>query len=394
MQSSARRTGIGSATSWDSKPELPLEDDSLGSRLDPKFNPDETSSYAPKWVRDAAQSERRTDTAVFEDAEVDGFRQPPNPLGPDNGTLLVEGYPLPRSLEPTILCGPFYPKVRTRSKIPLLVRFGVAACVALLVVDEFPLLRTITDPDQFSRTVALGSSFVGQLLGKRSTSAVVDQPKIPAPQLVVVGHAGRRGQDEASPRGLALSIGSPGAVVWIDGFPTGSTLNVGRSAGSSAWRLMAGDLDNAVIRPPQNFVGAMDLAIALRLADDSVADRKTVRLEWTAPITTATRPTEPGFVSLKLDRDEIDTLVKRGKDFIAGGDIAAARLLLQRAAEGKDAEAALTLAGTYDSAVLEKLGVKGLSADVAKARAWYERAKEFGSAEARRRLELLASRDR
>jgi TPR repeat protein len=64
------------------------------------------------------------------------------------------------------------------------------------------------------------------------------------------------------------------------------------------------------------------------------------------------------------------------------------------AAEGKDAEAALTLAGTYDSAVLEKLGVKGLSADVAKARAWYERAKEFGSAEARRRLELLASRDR
>jgi hypothetical protein len=373
---------------------LPLEDDSLGSRLDRKFNPDEPSSYAPKCVRDAAQSEPRTDTAVFEDAEVDGFQSPPNPLGPDNGTLLVEGYPVPRSLEPTILCGPFYPKVRTRSKIPLLVRFGVAACVALLVVDEFPLLRTIADPDQFNRTVALGSRFVGQLLGKRSTSAVVDQPKIPAPQLVVVGHAGPRGQDDASPLGLALSAASPAAVVWIDGLATGSTLNVGRSAGSSAWRLMAGDLHNAVIRPPQNFVGAMDLAIALRLVDDSVADRKTVRLEWTAPITTATRPMEPGLVSLKLDRDEIDTLVKRGKDFIAGGDIAAARLLLQRAAEGKDAEAALTLAGTYDSAVLEKLGIKGLAADVAKARAWYERAKEFGSAEARRRLELLARSDR
>jgi hypothetical protein len=42
---------------------------------------------------------------------------------------------------------------------------------------------------------------------------------------------------------------------------------------------------------------------------------------------------------------------------------------------------------------LEKLGVQGLSADIAKARAWYERAKEFGSTEAPRRLEMLASRD-
>jgi hypothetical protein len=43
--------------------------------------------------------------------------------------------------------------------------------------------------------------------------------------------------------------------------------------------------------------------------------------------------------------------------------------------------------------VLEKLGVQRLSADVAKARAWYEQAEEFGSAEAPRRLEMLASRD-
>jgi len=51
------------------------------------------------------------------------------------------------------------------------------------------------------------------------------------------------------------------------------------------------------------------------------------------------------------------------------------------------------LAGTYDPVALEKLGVQGLPADVAKARAWYERAKGLGSPEARRRLELLASRD-
>jgi hypothetical protein len=52
--------------------------------------------------------------------------------------------------------------------------------------------------------------------------------------------------------------------------------------------------------------------------------------------------------------------------------------MLQRAAEGGDAGAALTLAGTYDPLVLEKLGVQRPSAaDVVKARAWYERAEEF-----------------
>jgi hypothetical protein len=373
----------------------------LGSRLDRKFNPDEPSPYAPKWVRDAAQSGRRTEVAVFDgtdDTKADGFRSPPNPLEPDNGMLLIEGYPVPRSLDPNTVCRRYYPTLRTRPWVGLLMRFGqaaaVAAGVALLVVGSFPLLRTIAGHGLFDQTPALGSRFVGPLLGKSSTRAVVDQPRIPGPQLIVVGHTSPRGQDEASPLGLALSAASAGAVVVIDGLATGSTLNVGRSAGSNAWRLTAGDLLNAAIRPPQKFVGAMDLAIALRLADDSVSDRTTVRLEWSAPITTATQAMEPILVIRNVDRDEIDVLVKRGEDLIASGDIAAARLVLQRAAEGNDVGAALMLAGTYDPVALEKLGVQGLSADVAKARAWYERAKGLGSPEARRRLELLASRDR
>jgi hypothetical protein len=368
----------------------------LGSRPDRKSNPEEPSPYAPKWVRDAAQSGRRTEMVVFEDTEADGFQPPAIPLGPDNG-MLIEGYLVPRSLEPTMMRGPSYPTVRTRSWIRLVARSGgapaVAAGVALLVVGEFPLLRTLGAHGPFNRTSVIDSRFVGQHLGESSPGAVADQPRSPAVQLVV-GDAGPRGQSEPSPLGLTLSAASAGALVVVDGLATGSTLNVGHPAGSNAWRLMAGDLHKAAIRPPQNFVGAMDLAIALRLADDSVADRKTVRLEWTAPMTTATQPMKPGFVFRNLDRDEIDTLLKRGDDFITSGDIAGARLVLQRAAEGNEARAALTLAGTYDPVVLEKLGVQGLSADVAKARAWYERAKELGSPEARQRLELLASRDR
>jgi hypothetical protein len=366
----------------------------MSNPLDRKFNPDEPSLHAPKWVRDAAQSDRRTtEPAVFEDAEVDGFR--PSAMPPDEG-VVIERYRVPRSLEPTTITGPAYLGVPKRSGVGALVRFcgtaAIAASIALLVVGKGPFswLMVKNHPEQ---TPAFGSTFAGQPLASNgSTSAPAYEPKLAAPQFVV-SHAVPHSQGEAAPLDVALSTASSGAMVVIDGLQTGSNLNVGRSAGSSGWQLTASDLPNALVRPPQGFVGAMDLAIALRLADDSVADRKMVRLEWTAPVAATTQAMKRGFVFRKLDRDEIDTLIKRGEHFIASSDLTAARLVLQRAAEGGDAGAALTLAGTYDPLVLEKLGVQELPADVAKARAWYERAEEFGSIEAPRRLEMLASRD-
>jgi hypothetical protein len=99
----------------------------------------------------------------------------------------------------------------------------------------------------------------------------------------------------------------------------------------------------------------------------------------------------PGAIH-HLDPNEIAATLRRGDDLIASGDLAAARLVLRRAANAGDAQAAMTLAGTYDPVILEKLGVHGFVPDVAMARAWYEKAKNFGSAEAPQRLELLASK--
>ena len=100
----------------------------------------------------------------------------------------------------------------------------------------------------------------------------------------------------------------------------------------------------------------------------------------------------PGDAIHHLDPNEIASSLRRADDLIASGDLAAARLVLRRAANAGDARAAMTLAGTYDPVILEKLGVHGFVPDVAMARAWYEKAKKFGSAEAPRRLELLASK--
>ncbi len=93
-----------------------------------------------------------------------------------------------------------------------------------------------------------------------------------------------------------------------------------------------------------------------------------------------------------LDPAEIELLMQQGEQFIAAGDLVTARTVFQRAAEAHDANAALALAATYDPTVLSKLGVVGMSADLEKARTWYQKAESLGSADAARRLRALANR--
>ena len=93
--------------------------------------------------------------------------------------------------------------------------------------------------------------------------------------------------------------------------------------------------------------------------------------------------------TVTLSQDEITSLLKRGRDLIAAGDIASARLVLTHLSDAGVAEASFVLAGTFDPAVLESLRIVGMRPDPAKARLWYSRAAEQGSAEARQRLQAL-----
>jgi TPR repeat protein len=93
-----------------------------------------------------------------------------------------------------------------------------------------------------------------------------------------------------------------------------------------------------------------------------------------------------------LDAGEVDVLVKQGQQFVAAGDFVTARLVFQRAAEAGNAAAALALGASYDPVVLSRLGVRGVDADVSKARTWYQKAKDFGAPDADRRLNTLANR--
>ena len=108
-----------------------------------------------------------------------------------------------------------------------------------------------------------------------------------------------------------------------------------------------------------------------------------------APQAPAAEPTASAPVP-EFGTEELASLLKRGQQLAASGDMAAARLTLRPAAEAHNAQAALALGATYDPVVLRTLGIMGVTPDVAMARSWYQKAKEYGSAEAPRRLDLLA----
>lgn len=241
---------------------------------------------------------------------------------------------------------------------------------------------------------------------------------------------------------IATEAAPAGGDAMISGLPAGTTLSVGQDFGSAGWRVELADLARLRVHVPPAFSGSADLMVELRRSDAVVLDRKALRLDVVsqrlalasagpvhgisqnesrdvakplAPQPVAPQPVvpqrQPENVALaalpprsapapqqeapdsavrKLDPSEIAVLMRRGEELARTGDLAGARLLLQRAADARHAGAAFALAATYDPVVLKQMAVVGQSGDADRARLWYERARELGSREAALRLEALA----
>jgi hypothetical protein len=193
-------------------------------------------------------------------------------------------------------------------------------------------------------------------------------------------------------RGIALNVKASMAAI----FPAPSA-----AAQSDPSHLTARNRPNDAARPS----ATEDQTSGARSVATGAPAREEIRLAYqnalqqgrtltAAPVTAApvAEPAAPEPSIHHLDPDAIAASLKRADALIASGDVAAARLVLRRAADAGDSRAAMTLAETYDPAFLEKLGVHGFVPDLAMARSWYEKARAFGSTEAPARLETLASK--
>jgi hypothetical protein len=148
------------------------------------------------------------------------------------------------------------------------------------------------------------------------------------------------------------------------------------------------------VRPPET---------AIRSSPEKLADETpAAQAQSVTPSTTGVAeskvkvapPTDPAHsaAASTVASQDVKLLIERGKQFFEVGDLIAARILFMRAANAGDAAAAVAMGATYDPVILADRGVRGVAADLDKARSWYERAKEMGSPEGPRRLEMLANR--
>lgn len=398
---------------------------------------DDPLRYSPNWERNGGRAERPDATRwplqpeaparQIRDLAEESIR--PSAVSPPGDGGRVANLPAPYIPAPHVLDLEVVREVPRRGRGPFgtFGRFALAASIpvvgviaALLTFRTLPPGWTDLTGEPAAQTDSKEPRLIGQIQASAEprTRGTEKQPSLPRPRLVVLRE---RGADEAIPLGLSLAGVSRDAALVLTGLPSGWTISTGLSLGADKWLLSASELSDATIRPSRGFVGAIDLAVELRLADDTAADRLSFRLTWgeapkaaaaiaAAQTTAVAAPVETGSTSIppretsnsqatsaplrRLGRDEIADLRKRGEEFLAAGNLGLARLVLQRAAEAGDPQAAFALATTYDPILLETRRVIGVVPDIATARAWYEKAKEFGSTDASLRLELFARRDR
>jgi hypothetical protein len=213
------------------------------------------------------------------------------------------------------------------------------------------------------------------------------------------------------------------SFIRIRGLPATAALTEGHAVGPGAWAIPIIALPNLKITVPANQSGKSDVTVALVTVDGIVIAETSTSLIVAAasliapgdPIPQARSVASLGPASgpplLPHARDTLSTgvpnerpaaltdeqkralaLVAKGNEMLGLGNIAAARLFFERAAETGLDRAALALAATYDPVELGQLGTLGVQADTKLARKWYERAHQLGAAEAEERLRRLGAR--
>jgi hypothetical protein len=186
--------------------------------------------------------------------------------------------------------------------------------------------------------------------------------------------------------------------------PIAAALSDGHAIAPGSWAVPLNVLANLNVILPVGIQGSSDISIILVSVDGAIlAEARTVLAVEVTPV--AARPEPPtGAIAIAPrgdtvlapplppeERERAVGMHTKGQELLERGQVYAARKLFERAAEIGLAQAAVSLAATYDPEELNKLRVMGLPPDPAAARKWYEKARELGAAEASDRLRRLGA---
>lgn len=234
---------------------------------------------------------------------------------------------------------------------------------------------------------------------------------------------------------LQIRVISPdkNAFVLIEGLPKTVALSTGRLFESGVWAVKVSELQELKIVAMVNTNEQRDLVLSLKTLDGTVlAEMKSslrispvsqagndeaetppsgsgdTEVQAVAISPTSTQVETKAEASLneeapnKADRqaavapviseddmESIRLLMRKGNENMQQGKINIARLFYTRAADKGWADAAFSLARTYDEVELRQIGAIGVDSDPELAAQWYKRAVELGSKTAVAYLERL-----
>jgi hypothetical protein len=204
------------------------------------------------------------------------------------------------------------------------------------------------------------------------------------------------------------------SFVRLRGFPRSVSLTEGHAIAPGSWAVPLDALGSLKAIVPAGIIGRNEIRISVVAADGTtLAESKTALVVAAAALVTplpkppAAPPPQrvapappPASVARPPRRRELsaeeraraEALLARGEKHFDDGNIGAARMFFQRAAEVGLAAGALRMAATYDPLELARLKAL-VTPDRNEARKWYEQARDLGAQEeAEERLARLAGR--
>jgi hypothetical protein len=408
------------------------------------LGPNDPEYYAPREMRERTAGEQPTPTlmpndgwrprATTEGPSLQPFGKPARRQDSEIFTKAVaQAMQEARDMAPVEAPSVLRDLSGRRALLQQVIRFSIAvaiaASIATLLVMAIPSSQRPAGQDNASLSAAW------QSVKSSVTPAPQPQPPQRRPATLAVQDGGGFTNDPV-PLGIHVGAPPPDAFVSIGGLAAGARLTSGRRVNGGEWRVPATEISGVSVIPPDGFTGQMLVTAELRDGAGVALTGTSTRLTWQAapnvaapslaavapraaapppavvsppvvapppvvavapPVAVATAapsampaPPQQAEVVRSLDPREIAALIKRGQDLLSSGDVQSARLLLMRGAEARDARAALLVGTTYDPALLRQIGADGPLADIAQARTWYQRAKEWGEPDAQRKLEALA----
>jgi hypothetical protein len=180
-----------------------------------------------------------------------------------------------------------------------------------------------------------------------------------------------------------------GGTIRVRGLPRGARLSSGTVGSDGSWVISATEAATLAITPPQG-PASSKLTVTVEAADGT----KLASIDTTfeiSPVALDTGPiAEPGNALGKNHSEEkARDLRLQGEERLAVGDVSSARMFFKRAADGGDAQAAVSMGATYDPTLFAALKVHGMTPDREIARKWYQRAVDLGSKDAFERIQAL-----